>query len=293
MIVVVRSVDGDHDADPSGGGTQSIPPGPSWAQPTTPILIVTMADRLPFSWIEREQRARADDLLSGALFGVNEATEALARTMAPLNSPSIDPQSPSPEYWIKTVVLNMAAIGLRSARAAAILVEHGYAPESLAHARTLLEAVVQIRSVLANPEGDRARNLLVDEHRQRTTPSGVARRMGANAEFDLLSRRVHVTPHAMRALHQDPDETARIPITVVPFHDVAQSASILFAIQGRLLELAALLAEAWELEGEDKSLAQIRLVRRIDQTRHTPMEQLIASRPNPFRDPAGLAGSYI
>jgi hypothetical protein len=187
----------------------------------------------------------------------------------------------------------MAAIGMRSARAATMLVQCGYAPEGLAPLRVLHESVDHVRWVLANPQGDNARNWLTDERSRMTTARKIARQSGSQATFDLLSTRLHVTPNAAQAFRLDVDSSDRFPITVVPAHDVIESGSILFAIQGKLLEICELLGEAWDIADEDPELDNIRMTRRIDEPRHETIESLLAVMPNPFRDSATAAGSYI
>jgi hypothetical protein len=253
----------------------------------------SMSNRLPYAWLERETMTSGKDLLAGALYGVNQATEALARTMEPLSTPSVTKGSEPPKYWIQSAVLHMAAIGMRSGRAAAILVQGGYAPEGLAQLRVLHESVDHIRWVLANPQGDNARNWLTDERSRTTTARKIARQSGSQVTFDLLSTRLHVTPNAAQAFRLDLDSNDRFPITVVPAHDARESESILFAVQGKLLEICELLAEAWDIANEDPELDNIRMARRIDGARHETIETLLAVKLNPFRDSASAVGSYI
>lgn len=93
-------------------------------------MVPLVSDRLPYSWLEDEQFKSGADVLAGPLYGVNEATEALARTMEPLRAPAARADPPPPDYWIMSAILHMAAIGIRSARAATILVRYGYAPRA-------------------------------------------------------------------------------------------------------------------------------------------------------------------
>jgi hypothetical protein len=252
-----------------------------------------VGDRLPYAWLENEALDSGAVLLAGGLYGVNEATEALARTMEPLSAPAASADPPPPEYWIKAAVLNMAAIGVRSARAATIIVRYGYAPESLAALRALHESVAHIKWVLTNPQGDNARNWLMDERGRRTTGSRVARQSGSHVVFDALGKRVHVTQSAAQAFRDEIDPNGGWPITVVPAHRERESRSILFAIEGKLLEMCELLGEAWGLSQEDSALNRIRLTRKIDATRHDTIETLLSLDSNPYRDSATAAGSFI
>lgn len=150
-----------------------------------------------------------------------------------------------------------------------------------------------MRWVLANPQGDNARNWLTDERRRTATGSRIARQSGSQVVFDALGKRVHVTQSAAQAFRDEIDPDEGLPITVVPAHRERESRSILFAIEGKLLEMCELVGEAWGLSEEDSALDRIRLARRIDGPRHDTIETLLSLKSNPYRDPAMAAGSFI
>ncbi len=256
-------------------------------------IMARVTGRLPYTWLEREARDEGKELLRGSEYIVDAATEALARTMQPLSIESVAVGLEPPEFWVRTAVLHMTAIGIRSARAAATLIRGGYAPESLPQLRQLTEAVYHVRWVLADSNGNRARNWLRDDRSRTTTATKIARANGTQQLFDALGKRLHVTQQAASAFRDDVDDTTRYPITVVPAHMVEESKALMFAISELLVQLADLLVEAFDLPSADESLADVRLVQRVDAGRHVAIEALLSRDDNPFRDLPSPAGSYI
>lgn len=242
-----------------------------------------MAGRLPYSWLEREAAKEGQKHLSGPLHGLDQASELVASLMEPLDAPPAPREPPTPEYWIRTAVLNIAAVGVRAARAVKVLVEAGYAPESVGSLRNLHEAIQLITWVSEDSSGQRAENWLTNNASKKLSAARIAAAAGVRGAYDAMSKRAHVTQLAAQEYHRKVESDGRHPVTVVPEHRLPYSAEILFATMEQLLALHGLLRDVWDADTADESLlASLRAIQQVDGWRYRQIEELLAPAGNPY-----------
>ncbi len=102
--------------------------------------------------------------------------------------------SDAPQRWAErsTAILALAAMALRSTRAAALMVRAGYGPEAWPYVRRLREAAGHAQRVAADESGQYAENWL--HHRGKATSPRIA--FGSDSEDDVLWKLMSGHAHA-------------------------------------------------------------------------------------------------
>jgi hypothetical protein len=102
--------------------------------------------------------------------------------------------SDAPQRWAErsTAILALAAMSLRSTRAAALMVRAGLGPEAWPHVRRLREAAGHAQCVAADESGQYAENWL--HHRGKATSPRIA--FGSDSEDDVLWKLMSGHAHA-------------------------------------------------------------------------------------------------
>jgi hypothetical protein len=137
------------------------------------------------SWMRAHSREQLDTL---SVFG--RATTTLGNVLRGLDVP-FHPNPAPPEVHLKSAILNLSVLALRSARAAAIIIRSGYEGEAHTLLRRVSEAHARIGAIVADVSGEHARQWLAGAGP--STPRKITGKHGSLEVFDLLSESAHAT----------------------------------------------------------------------------------------------------
>lgn len=136
---------------------------------------------------ERSLAAVADEQLP-ALAVARTAAEALEHVLDGASVEAVE-GPPPPNYYVRSAILLLSVLGLRTARALFTLVAAGYEPESHGLKRRLSEVHARAQAVVADESGQHARAWL--EGKPVSTPRKVAGKFGSLELFDIYSASEH------------------------------------------------------------------------------------------------------
>jgi hypothetical protein len=120
----------------------------------------------------------------------HRATATLAVVLEGTDVPFHPDPAPA-EIQMKSAVLNLSALALRTARAAGVVICSGYEPEAQGLKRRLSEAYARLGAVVNDESGEHARRWIAGEGP--STPRKIAGKFGNLALFDLYSDSAHAT----------------------------------------------------------------------------------------------------
>jgi hypothetical protein len=130
---------------------------------------------------------RADADLSASRVA-RSATEALITALAGAEV-VLPGDDPPPSYFMRSAILLLAAIGLRTARACLLVIGAGYEPEAQALKRRLSEIHMRAEAIVTDPSGQHARSWL--DGRGPSTPRRLANQFGNLDVWDTYSASGH------------------------------------------------------------------------------------------------------
>jgi hypothetical protein len=149
--------------------------------------------RLNGDYTLTEMEALLRDRAAGDLDALDifeRSTTTLAFMLQGLHVPP-HPDPAPPTVHIKSAVLNLSVIALRSARAVGVLVCSGYEPEAQSSKRRLSEAHARLQAVTKDRSGQHAQRWL--EGKGPSTPRKLAGQYGDLEIFDLFSEATHAS----------------------------------------------------------------------------------------------------
>src|SRR4051794_9374422 len=152
-----------------GGGTYSFDGAEAW-------LLKTAEDELP------------------ALSVARTATQALISVLQRAEVKPVEEPAP-PRYYQSAALLVLATLGLRSARAALLVIGAGYEPEGHGLKRRLSEAHAHAQAVAADGSGQYARGFLEGRGGK---PRRIMGKFGSRQLFDLYSVSEHADARGVR-----------------------------------------------------------------------------------------------
>lgn len=147
-----------------------------------------------FDGLERRLAASADSELP-ALGVARSATEALTSAV---DGASVEPggDAPAPSYYMRSAVLLLAVMGLRTARACLLVIAAGYEPEAHGLKRRLSEVHARAQAVLDDQTGQHARDWL--DGKGPSTPPKIVGKWGARDLWETYSASTHADAKGLR-----------------------------------------------------------------------------------------------
>jgi hypothetical protein len=194
-----------------------------------------------------------------ALAVASSATEALELA---LEGAHVEPvqEAASPSYFVRSAILLLSSIALRSARAIMLVVAAGYEPEAHGLKRRLSEVHARAQAVAADESGQHARDWL--EGNGPSTPRKVAGKFGSLELFDIYSASEHADARSVHWWLMVPtDATEDRGIVVAPHRRPTFSNPLLTEVAMECRDMAHVLART--RGGRIEGLAE--LDRRIEE----------------------------
>jgi hypothetical protein len=217
----------------SNGGTYSFDGAEAW-------LSATARDELP------------------AMIVARNSSEALAAAMNGASVPAAKDPAP-PSYYASVALLQLAAIGLRTARAAMLVVAAGYEPETHALKRRLSESHARAQAVVADQSGQHAREWL--EGKGPSSPLRITKKFGSAELFEMYSESAHATSTGLAwwLLVPVDDEAAETGILLQPHRRPAFANALLTEIAMECRDFANIVVKlrGGELAGLDDLTTKI------------------------------------
>lgn len=146
-----------------------------------------------FDGAEAWLRATAPSQLE-AIAIAKSATEALAVSLQGASIPEAPDPAP-PSYYAKSALLLLCTLGLRTARAAILVIASGYEPEAHGLKRRLTEIHTRAQAIVDDTSGQHARQWL--EGKGPSTPGKVAAKYGTVELWDTYSASTHADARGM------------------------------------------------------------------------------------------------
>lgn len=196
-----------------------------------------MPPKHSFDDAEASLRATARQDLP-ALAIARSATEALA---VALDGAAVPPagEPPPPAYYAASALLMLSTMGLRTARAALIVIASGYEPEAHGLKRRLSEIHARAQAVADDASGQHARQWL--EGRGPSTPRKITAKYGSLDLFDTYSASEHADARGMHWWLTVPTEGEQRGLLVQPHRRPRFSNAILTEIAMETRDLVAVL----------------------------------------------------
>ena len=199
-------------------------------------------DDQPFQTAEHKFRETADADLE-ALAVARHATAALAGAVAGTQiEPAGDPAPPA--WYLRSAILNLSVVALRSARGCMILVSSGYEPEAQGLKRRVSEIHSYVSAVLDDTSGQRARQWLEGPPFK---PRKIVGKFGDLSLFDLYSEATHANADAITSWLTVPMpevHEAHIGLIVVPHRRPEFSNAMLVELSHEVRDFANIMAKS-------------------------------------------------
>jgi hypothetical protein len=194
--------------------------------------------------LEQRMSARARKELE-TLDIFDRATLTLASILEGLNVPFHDGPAPV-EVYLRSAILNLGVIAMRTARALRSVVGVGYEPEAHGLKRRLSEAHSRVGAVVDDTSGEHARQWLTG--RGPSTPHKIAGKFGSLAMFEIYSESTHATIGGLLAWVAVPmaDGTRAMPFA--PNRNPAFANALLIEAAAECRDFAMIAAKAFDRE---------------------------------------------
>ena len=190
-----------------------------------------------FDGAEAWLRATAPDELP-ALAIARSATEALALALDGAAVPAAEDPAP-PAYYARSALLLLCTLGLRTARAALVVIASGYEPEAHGLKRRLSEIHARAQAVADDKSGAHARQWL--EGVGPSTPRKITAKYGSLDLFDTYSASEHADARGMHWWLMVPTEGTQRGVLVQPHRRPPFGNAILTEIAMETRDLVALM----------------------------------------------------
>lgn len=209
-----------------------------------------------FDGAEAWLRATVSEEL-GAWQIAHDASEALSIALHGTTIlPEAEPQRPS--YFVRSALLLLATMGLRTARAALIVIASGYEPEAHGLKRRLSEIHARAQALALDKSGEHARQWL--DGAAPSTPRKIAGRFGGMELFDIYSASAHADARGIHWWLMVPTEHDHRGILVQPHRRPTLSNGMLTEVAMECRDLVA----AMEVVRGGKLVGLEQLTARID-----------------------------
>ena len=129
-----------------------------------------------------------------ALPVARSATDALAVSLQGAAVPGAPDPAP-PSYYARSALLLLSTLGLRTARAAIVVIASGYEPEAHGLKRRLSEIHARAQAIAADNSGQHARQWL--EGKGPSTPAKIAAKWGTVELWETYSASTHADARGM------------------------------------------------------------------------------------------------